>query len=115
MSRMRRNGHVWYAEEAPSRDFGHLKTIEVLQIHFRRDALQCALYLLFTKDTEIHCLHFGGHEKEVPSRSMDHAIESECIRSLDHAPLPEAGFSFQPRKMRHSDALFHIQSESCHF
>src|ERR1700678_474946 len=115
MARMRRNGHVGHAEETPGSDSSDLKTIEVLQIHFCQDPLQCALYLLFPKKPEIHRLDFRSHKKEVPSRSMDRAIESGCIRNLNHAPLPEAEFSFQSGTMRHSDPLLHLHQNRANF
>src|SRR5438045_4242053 len=113
MSRMRGNDHVGYTEETSSNDSSDLKTIKVLRLHLRQHPLQRPLYLLWRKNAKEHRFNFQSHEKEVPSCSMDRAIESECIRNLHHAPVPEAGFGFQPRKLRHSEPLFH---ENCsHF
>src|SRR5208282_4729743 len=115
MSRMRGNGHVGDAEKIPGSDFSDFETIEVLQLHLCQDALQRTLYLLFPEKSEIHRLDFRSHEKEIPSRGMDRAIESECIRNRNHAPLSKAGFSFHPRTMRRSHPLFHHHQNRADF
>jgi CRP/FNR family cyclic AMP-dependent transcriptional regulator len=96
VARMRGHSHIGHAEEMSGNDRGNLKAIEVLRSHLGQNPLQRALLLRRPQRSEEHRLDFRSHEKEIPSSSMDLAIKSECIRHLDHAPLPQAGFSFKP-------------------
>ena len=104
---MRGDSHVGYTEEMSGNDRGNLKAIEMLLLHLGQNPLQRALYLRGRQRSEEYRLDFRGHEKEIPSGSMDLTIKSECIRHLDHAPLAQAGLSFKTYKLRHSQPLFH--------
>jgi hypothetical protein len=50
-------------------------------------AVQCALDLRRSNSTEDHYFYFGGHEEEVPPRSVDRSIKRTAIESFDHAPV----------------------------
>jgi hypothetical protein len=88
MARVCRNGGVGDAQEMFSNDSSHLQAIEMLPFYLRQDPYQCVLELLRSNSAKEHYLDFWRHEKEVPSRGMDLAIEGEAVQHLDHVPGP---------------------------
>jgi len=85
---VRANRDVWHTKKAVLNHFRDFKAIEVLLSHLQTNPLQCFLDTFCRERTENSCLHFLGHEKEVPPRGMDLAIKGEAIQRLDQAPVP---------------------------
>jgi len=59
-----------------------------------------------SKSAEEYYLDLCRHEKKVPARSMDLAIEGEPIEPTDRAPSSRTGLALQPKKLRDQRALF---------
>ena len=62
--------------------------------------------LFRSKSSEERYLDFCRHEKKIPARSMDLAIEGEPIEPTDHAPSSRTGLTLQPKKLPNQRALF---------
>ena len=84
---MRRNSGVAYSQKSPGNDSSYFKAVETLRPDLGEDSLQRAPDIGRPSRSQKPHLYFARHETEVPSGSMDLAIESEAIESLDHAPF----------------------------
>ncbi len=107
MARMRGHGYIGHTEEMPGDQFSHLKTVEVLKLHFGQNPPQRALDLRCTERSEEHRLDFCSHKKEVPSSSAYLAIKRGCIRHFNRAPPLKKRFGFNSNELRHSRPLSH--------
>ena len=77
-----------------------------MKSHLRENLMQGVLNLGRSRGAKEHHLYFCRHEKEVPPRGMDLAIEGETIESTDYAPFFRTGFTLQSKEFRDPRALF---------
>ena len=76
-------------------DSGDLKAVEVLRPHFRQDTTQGPPAVLEGWRTEDCSFRFSCQEKAPPSSSPDFQLERRGSVSLEHAPPPKEGFTFE--------------------
>ena len=106
MARMCGNSGIGHTKKAVGYNAGHFEAVEVVKSHLRENPVQGVLDLGRSRGAKEHHLYFCRHEKEVPPRGMDLAIEGETIESTDYAPFSRAGFTLQFKEFRDPRALF---------
>src|SRR5580658_3919821 len=98
---MRGDGCVRHTKKALGHNGSHFETIEVLGLYLPRDSLQGLLDLARSNRPEERRFDFISHEKELPSCSLNLAIESEAIKRLNDTPISKVRFTLERQDLGH--------------
>lgn len=103
---MCRNYRVGHAQKMLGDDSRNFNAVETLRPHLRQNSFHRILDPGRSEGAKEPYLDFCRHEKEIPTRGMDLAIEGETIQPTDDAPFSRAGITLQPKEFRDQRLLF---------